>query len=102
VRLTPERLAEACATRLTHGMGLAETLELLAALGLRPAPISIYAVQPAVVGWGPGLSREVAAALAAVATAIRQELCLPNPRRARTVLRTDEEVRCLPGCGQAA
>jgi len=102
LHLTPERLAEASGTRLTHGMGLAETLELLAALGVPSAPISIYAVQPAVVGWGPGLSREVLGALAAVATAIRQELCLPNPRRARTVLRTDEDVRCLPCSGQAA
>jgi len=81
-RLTPERLA-ASKGRLTHGMGLRESLELLAALGLRrTAPISIYAVQPAAVGWGPGLSREVGQAIRPVADAIRQELCLPLlPRR---------------------
>ena len=80
-RLTPERLA-ASKGRLTHGMGLRESLELLAALGLRrTAPISVYAVQPAAVGWGPGLSREVGQAIRPVADAIRQELCLPLPPR---------------------
>jgi len=77
-RLTPERLA-ASKGRLTHGMGLRESLELLAALGLRrAAPISIYAVQPAAVGWEPGLSREVGQAIRPVADAIWQELYPPK------------------------
>jgi hydrogenase maturation protease len=89
--------------RLTHGLGLVESLELVAALGVRRAPIVIYAVQPTAVGWGPGLSREVRRAVEAVAAAIRQELCLPQPpRRGRKVVRADEEVRCLPCDGKAA
>jgi hydrogenase maturation protease len=81
-RLTPARLAAASTGELTHGMGLVPSLELLSALGVRPAPISIYAVQPASAGWRPGLSREASRAVQAVAAAIRQELCLPElPRR---------------------
>jgi hydrogenase maturation protease len=117
-RLTPESLATP--NELSHGFDLAQSLALLTALGIKPAPISIYAVQPAVVGWRPGLSRIVAIALAAVANAIRQELCRNQPSRrppalakhpegaqagapwapgrgrARTVLRTQQDVRSLP------
>jgi hydrogenase maturation protease len=81
MRLTPERLAPAAARKLTHGLGLVESLELLAALGVRPAPITLYAVQPEAVGWGPGLSREVGRAVAAVTAAIRQELDPAPPLR---------------------
>jgi hydrogenase maturation protease len=111
-RLAPESLATT--SELSHGFDLAQSLALLTALGITPAPISIYAVQPAVVGWRPGLSRDVAIALAAVANAIRQELCrnqlsrrplapqagahrAPARTGVRTVLRTQQDVRSLPG-----
>jgi len=101
-RLSPEELSAIC-DELAHGMGLVHSLELLVALGLRPAPITIYAVQPAAVGWGPGLSREARRGVRDVAAAIRQELCLPQPhRRGGTVLRAEQDVRSLPCGGEAA
>jgi hydrogenase maturation protease len=81
LRLTPEQLAAASNQRLSHGMGLMESLALLAVLGQRPPAMSIYAIQPAAVGWGPGISLEVVGAVAAVATAILQELAPPKARR---------------------
>jgi hydrogenase maturation protease len=78
-RLTAEQVMAAPELDHVHGFGLCESLRLLRALGLRPAPITIYAVQPAAVGWRPGLSREARRGAAAVAAAIRRELRLPPP-----------------------
>jgi hydrogenase maturation protease len=100
VRLTPEVLG-VHPVGLTHGMGLVEALGLLEAIGLPLAPIVIFAVQPAAVGWGPGLSRAVRRAVPAVAAAIRQELLSPR-RGGRTVLRIEQDVRCLPCAAKTA
>jgi hydrogenase maturation protease len=96
IRTNPEALLDGAAP-VSHSLGLAQALDLLAALGLRRGPIAIYVVQPAKVGWGPGLSRAARRGVSAVAAAIRQELCLPQPsRRGGTVLRTEQDVRSLP------
>lgn len=103
VRLTAEALDSASPGEIAHGLGLAETLRLLETLGVRPAPITVFAVQPATVGWGPGLSREARHAATAVAAAIRRELHLPLPSgRGGTVLRTEQDVRSLPCGGETA
>jgi hydrogenase maturation protease len=57
-----------------HYAGLAEALELGKALGILPAEIVIYGVQPQAVGWTPGLSKPVQAAVPAVCAAILNEL----------------------------
>ena len=57
-----------------HSAGLAEALALGGALGILPAEIVIYGVQPALVGWEPGLSDDVRAAVPEVCRAIRQEV----------------------------
>jgi hydrogenase maturation protease len=108
VRLTPEVLG-ATPLGLTHEIGLVEALGLLEAIRIRPAPIVIFAVQPAAIGWGPGLSRAVRRAVPAVASAIRRELLQPRPgpgtkegagmeagkAGGRTVFPTDQDVRSL-------
>jgi hydrogenase maturation protease len=102
-RLTPAHLSADSTQGLTHGMGLAQSLELAATLGLPYPPISIYAVQPASIGWTPELSRQAAGVVPAVAAAIRQELSRPEPTRrpltapsgARTDLPPEQDVRSL-------
>jgi hydrogenase maturation protease len=97
IRTGCEALMGGAALPVGHTSGLVQALDLLAALGHSPPPITIFAVQPAKVGWGPGLSRAARRGVSAVAAAIRQELCLPQPsRRGRTVLRTEQDVRSLP------
>jgi hydrogenase maturation protease len=59
---------------ILHGAGLAEALALGAALNMLPPEIVIYGIQPAEVGWSPGLSAPVAAAVAVVSDAIRAEV----------------------------
>jgi len=58
-----------------HDAGLAEALQLAEALGILPAAVVIFAVQPAEVGWREGLSVEVNAVVAGVGTAVREYLC---------------------------
>lgn len=102
-RLTPAHLSADSAQALTHGLDLAQSLELAEALGWQHPAISIYAVQPAAVGWTTELSRQAAAAVPAVAAAIRQELRRPLPPRrpftapngARTDLPPEQDVRSL-------
>jgi hydrogenase maturation protease len=57
-----------------HSAGLAEALTLGAALGILPDKMSIYGIQPEAIGWEPGLSAAVEAAVPAVAAAILNEL----------------------------
>jgi hydrogenase maturation protease len=57
-----------------HEAGLAEALTLGEALGILPAEIVLYGIQPHETGWGEGLSASVAAAIPAVRVAIAQEL----------------------------
>ncbi|MCZ7546784.1 MAG: hydrogenase maturation protease [Anaerolineae bacterium] len=46
-----------------HSAGLAEALALGAALGTLPGAVVIYGVEPEAIGWEPGLSAPVAAAV---------------------------------------
>ena len=102
LRLEPGMLGAGASADLAHHLGVAGAVELLQALGLPPAPFIIFAVQPARVGWGPGLSREARRGVAAASAAVRRELCLPQaPRRRGKVLRAEQEVRSLP-CGDEA
>lgn len=57
-----------------HAAGLAEALKLGEALGVLPAEVVIYGVQPLVIGWEPGLSAPVEAAIPGVCAAILHEL----------------------------
>ncbi len=57
-----------------HAAGLAEALALAGALDILPGEIAIYGVQPLEIGWQPGLSEPVEAAIPAVAAAILDEL----------------------------
>lgn len=57
-----------------HSAGLAEALALGAALDILPSDIMIFGIQPAVIGWEPGLSPEMATAVPLVAAAIMDEL----------------------------
>lgn len=57
-----------------HYAGLAEALALAEALSLLPPEVLIFGVQPSAVGWSPGLSREVQAAVPLVCRAILEEL----------------------------
>ena len=77
-RFTPEKVvsgARDVSLRGTlHYAGLAEALKLGEALGILPPEIVIYGIQPLEVGWQPGLSAPVRAAVPAVCAAILDEL----------------------------
>jgi hydrogenase maturation protease len=57
-----------------HDAGLAEALSLGAALGTLPPSIVIYGIQPAAIGWEPGLTRPVQDAVPAVVDAVLDDL----------------------------
>jgi hydrogenase maturation protease len=61
----------------THGLGVAESLELARALGQLPPRCVIYAIQGTEFAPGSGLSAVVAAAADEVARRIRDELAGP-------------------------
>jgi hydrogenase maturation protease len=77
-RFTPAEarlpLKEAGMRGTLHDAGLAEALALAEALGLLPPELVFYGVQPAEVGWAPGMSAPVATAVPAVCAAILHEL----------------------------
>jgi hydrogenase maturation protease len=57
-----------------HRAGLAEALQLGEALGILPAEIILYVIQPENIGWEQGLSEPVLAAVAAVRAAVLDEI----------------------------
>ena len=57
-----------------HQAGLPEALALAEALALLPEHLAIYGIQPAQIGWSPGLSEPVRRAVPAVCEAILGEL----------------------------
>ncbi len=58
-----------------HYAGLAEALSLGAAMNLLPPEIIIYGIQPEAIGWEPGLSATVAAAIPGVCAALLSLVC---------------------------
>jgi hydrogenase maturation protease len=61
-------------SRAAHGLDLGEAVELARVLGRLPARLVLYAVEAADVGYGEGLSPEVAEAATRVAGEIAAEL----------------------------
>jgi len=61
-------------SRAAHGLDLGEAVELARVLGRLPARLVLYAVEAADVGYGIGLSPEVAAAAVRVSDEIAGEL----------------------------
>ena len=57
-----------------HSAGLAEALTLGAALDLLPSEIVILGIQPGEIGWSPGLTPQVAAAIPDLCRAIMRLL----------------------------
>jgi hydrogenase maturation protease len=57
-----------------HQAGLSEALQLGEALGILPAEIALYVIQPEKIGWEQGLSEPVQAAVAAVRAAVVDEI----------------------------
>jgi len=76
VRFRPDqvRLAQAADRFSLHYAGLSEVLALADALGRTLPEMVIFAVQPAEIGWGEGLSQAVEAALPALADAVFDEI----------------------------
>ncbi|RKT45378.1 hydrogenase maturation protease [Thiocapsa rosea] len=64
-----------------HDAGLAEALVLGEALGVLPSEIIIFGIQPEEIGWAPGLTRAVAAAIPGLCEAITGLVAL-QPRQA--------------------
>ena len=57
-----------------HQAGLSEALQLGETLGILPAEIALYVIQPENIGWEQGLSEPVQAAVAAVRAAVLDEI----------------------------
>jgi hydrogenase maturation protease len=76
VRFTPQtaHIQGADLRSTLHSAGLAEALALGEALDLLPPEIVIYGVQPETIGWQPGLSAPVEAAVPPVCAAVLKEL----------------------------
>jgi hydrogenase maturation protease len=60
-----------------HAAGLLEALALATALGVLPAQVALYGVQPRTLDYDTELSREVRAAIPALVDLIVQELARP-------------------------
>lgn len=63
-----------------HDAGLAEALLLGEALGTLPSEIIIFGIQPGEIGWAPGLTPAVAAAIPGLCEAIMSLLAI-EPHR---------------------
>jgi hydrogenase maturation protease len=59
----------------THGLGLAEAIELARALGRLPRRCVVYAIEGRTYDFGAALSPEAAAAAEEVANLIRKDVC---------------------------
>lgn len=81
VSVTP--LRHACRGLSTHGMGLAEALELARALGQLPARCIVYAVEAGRFDAGAALSAPVAESVAVVAARIVAEVLGITPHAER-------------------
>jgi hydrogenase maturation protease len=61
-------------SRSSHGLGLAEAVELGRALGQLPPRLTVYGIEGADFGFGEGLTPAVAAAVEAVAEEVAREM----------------------------
>jgi len=57
-----------------HNAGLSEVLALAAALNLDLPELVVFGVQPAVIGWGEGLTPALETTLSGLADAVLEEL----------------------------
>jgi hydrogenase maturation protease len=76
-RFTPDEIAPTDGAALggtLHDAGLLEALALAEALGVLPAEVVIFGVQPGSLGWEQGLTPPVRQALPALCEAVREEL----------------------------
>ena len=78
----------------THGMGLAEAVELARALGRFPCRCVVYAIDGRNFEIGAALSPEVATAAERVADLIRSELQGTSPKTDTAVQPTSESQTC--------
>ncbi len=62
-----------------HSAGLREALQLSEALGILPAEVVLFLIQPRQTGWDAGLSEDVHACLGPVCQAVRSELSSGGP-----------------------
>lgn len=102
LRLAPGAWARLSADRLlrrpegepgpTHALSLAEAIDLLAVLGLRPRSLEVFAVQPVRAGWEPGLTRPVELAAERVAEEILRSVTRPAGMASGTLLAPEREV----------
>ncbi len=70
-------------TTATHGLGVVEAVRLAMALDRMPGFLVLFGVEAADVGFGPGLSPQVAAAIPALVDAVLAELEAPDNRLRR-------------------
>jgi hydrogenase maturation protease len=68
----------------THGLGLAEAIELARALEQLPARCVVFAIEASTVGTGSAVSGEIRAAAEAVAERIAEELWTAAPENEST------------------
>lgn len=94
IRLPADRIRRGAATG-GHARSLAEALDLLAAIGVRPRSLEVFAVQPERDGWGPGLSRPVRRAARRLAEEIRCSLARPDGSPAGKVIAPERDELCL-------
>jgi hydrogenase maturation protease len=76
-RFTPDEISLATGTAMRgtlHDAGLFEALALAEALGMLPAELVIFGIQPCSVGWEPGLTSPVEQVVPALCAAIIEEL----------------------------
>lgn len=71
-------IARNLACRSTHGVGVAETIELGRTLGRLPERVIIYGIEVAETGWGPSLSQPIEEAVGHVVERITQEVEEPQ------------------------
>src|SRR5205823_3354369 len=73
-RTTLDSPLQSASAASTHGFGIPDAVRLAEALDRAPARLVIYAVEAADLGFGPGLTTEVARVVPEVATAVLVEL----------------------------
>ncbi|MBM9507955.1 hydrogenase maturation protease [Actinacidiphila acididurans] len=73
------RAVPAAGTAGSHGLGLRDAIALATALDRLPARLIVYAIEAGDIGFGTGLSPEVASSVGTVADTIARELRRAGP-----------------------